>query len=90
MIAATMMFGRNAWTCVMKLVSAGIFSAAIAAETAKRKMNQNATAPMRFAGDAPGLTRSTYWPASLLCNARSRPTFCRIAATAFLATLAMM
>jgi hypothetical protein len=90
MIAATMMLGRNAWTWAMNSLSAGILSAPMAAETANRKTNQKATAPIRFAGEAPGLTRSTYWPASLLCRARSRPTFCRILAIAVLATLAMM
>ncbi len=90
MIAATMMFGRNAWTWAMKSLRAGIFSAPMAAETANRKTNQKATAPIRLAGDAPGLTRSTYWPASLLCSARSTPSFWRIAAIAFSATRAMM
>ena len=37
---ATMMFGRNACTCAMNVVSAAIFSAPIAAESANRKMNQ--------------------------------------------------
>ena len=57
---ATMMFGRNACTCAMNVVSAGIFSAPIAADSANRKMNQYAVAPMRCDGRAPGLIRSTY------------------------------
>jgi hypothetical protein len=37
---ATMMFGRKAWTWAMNVLSAVIFSAPTAAESANRKMNQ--------------------------------------------------
>ena len=84
-----MMFGRNAWTCAMNVLSAGIFSAPMAAEIANRKMNQNATLPIRRAGLAPGLTFSTYLPASLECRVRSSPTFSSSRATMPLTTLAM-
>jgi hypothetical protein len=74
----------------MKSVSAAIFSAPTAAEIAKRKTNQNATEPIRCDGRLPGLTRSTYLPASELCRARSTPVLSRILLRAVLTSLATM
>ena len=48
----------------MNVLSAVIFSAPMAADTANRKMNQKTIAPMRCDGELPGETRSTYGPAS--------------------------
>ena len=44
----------------MNVVSVGIFSAPTAAEIANRKMNQNATKPIRCEGFESGETFSTY------------------------------
>ncbi len=46
----------------MKAVTAGIFSAPIAAESTNRKISQNTTSPISADGLAPGLILSTYWP----------------------------
>ena len=70
-------------------VSAGIFSAPMAAEIANRKMNQNATAPISLAGLAPGLTRSTYWPLRSECMASIEADLLEQPATTPLTTLAM-
>ncbi len=48
----------------MKSVTAGILSAPMAVVRTNTKMIQKTTLPIPFDGDAPGLTRSTYWPAS--------------------------
>lgn len=69
-----MTFGRNAWTSAMNVVSAGIFSVPIAADSANRKMNQYAVEPITCEGFAPGLIFSTYEPADDSRSALSTPT----------------
>src|SRR5918994_1771097 len=56
--------------------------------SAPRKMNQNASKPMRPDGLVLGATRCTYWPVVPLWSARSSPTPCRAFVTTVLTTLA--